>query len=131
MCHDLAFQLETWKPDLIVGVVRGGVVPALHLSHELEKPMDVISWQTRDNTKQEHKNSIIESILSGARVAFVDDINDSGRTFQEIKKTYAVGDDPQVKFVSLVQKTCTALTSDHCSLILGNEKWIVYPWEKV
>lgn len=131
MCHDLAFQTETWKPDIIVGIQRGGLVPALHLSHELEKPLETILWQTRDNNKQEHNNALIEEIVNGSRVLFVDDINDSGRTIRELKEAYCIGDDPQVKFATLVQKTTTGLTSDFSSLIIGNEKWIVYPWEKV
>lgn len=130
MCHDLTFQLETQKVDLVVGIKRGGVVPALHLSHELEKPMEVITWQTRDVQEQCHNEIILEKIRDGARVVFVDDINDSGRTLREVMDFYA--EHPEnVFFATLIEKTNTAHPSDFSSLKLGNEKWIVFPWEKV
>jgi hypoxanthine phosphoribosyltransferase len=132
MCHDLAFQIETWKPDLLVGIKRGGVVPALHLSHHLDKPMEIITWQTRDNSHQEHNQNLIEQILDGKRVVFVDDINDSGVTITEISHVYNVNNEMHnVMFATLIEKVDTSKRSDVSSLILGNDKWIVFPWEKV
>lgn len=131
MCKDLVFQLETWKPDVIVGIKRGGVVPALHLSHDLEKPMEIVTWQTRDKHHQEHNKDLIKRIADGEKVVFVDDINDSGRTIKELEEIYYNKDADNVKFATLVQKTATIRPSDFRSLELGNKSWVVYPWEKV
>ena len=132
MCHDLAFQLETQKIDLVVGIKRGGVVPALHLSHELEKPMEVITWQTRDREEQEHNELIKEMIREGKRVAFVDDINDSGRTLQEVTDAYGSDEgNDNIYTATLIEKVDSETKADFSSLQLGNEKWIVFPWEKV
>ena len=131
MCHDLVFQLEPEKVDLVVGIKRGGVVAALHLSHELEKPMEVITWQTRDENEQEDNLVIREMIEEGRRVVFVDDINDSRRPCKEVLDSYAPNGEENVLFASLIEKTSTDHTSHFSSLQLGNSKWIVFPWEKV
>ena len=36
-----------WNPDVIVAVARGGCVPGVYLSHLLNKPLEIITWQLR------------------------------------------------------------------------------------
>lgn len=128
MCHNIAHDVSKLKPDLIVGITRGGLLPALHLSHALERPMSTIVWQTRDSSQQQHDQQLQQSIDQGQVVVFVDDINDSGRTFTEISAAYRC-DRPNVHFASLVKKIETAFPSTS-SLTLSDSRWIVFPWEK-
>ena len=65
----------------------------------------------------------------GARIVFVDDINDSGRTFLEISKRYH-GARPNIKFTSLVMKQETDFPYASSALTLSDKRWIVFPWEK-
>lgn len=129
MCHHLAYNLVTRKPDLIVGVKRGGVVPALHLSHELDKPMEVITWQTRDVQVQEHNQVIKDAISDGKTVVFVDDINDTGTTIKQLRDAY--GDHKNVLFATLVEKVASAQYTDVTALRIDDPRWVVFPWEKI
>ena len=128
MCHNIAYDVSKIKPDLIVGITRGGLLPALHLSHALDRPMMTISWQTRDAANCEHNVAIQHMIDTGSTVVFVDDINDTGRTFSEISKAYHC-DRPNVHFISLVQKLETRYPAT-AALTLSDDRWIVFPWEK-
>ena len=128
MCHNITYDVSKIKPDIIVGITRGGLLPALHLSHHLERPMMTIQWQTRDASKCEHNKELQSMIDKGKTVVFVDDINDTGRTFSEISKAYHCSR-PNVHFVSLVSKTET-LYPANAALSLHDERWIVFPWEK-
>jgi hypoxanthine phosphoribosyltransferase len=71
------------KYDLIVGVVRGGLIPATHLSHLLEVPLATLMWSSsgvRDSSNQH----ITTALSSGKRVLVVDDIIDDGTTARGI-----------------------------------------------
>lgn len=75
-----------FAPDIIVGVARGGLVPATMLSHYLEKPLMVINYSLRDNkvTQTSEVNDMTRKIKEGLSVLLVDDICDSGDTLRKI-----------------------------------------------
>ena len=79
-----------WDPDLIIAIARGGCVPGVYLSHLLDKPLEVVTWQTRDGLRKEWPN-----MHEGRQVLLVDDINDSGLTFKQIHDCFY--DDYQYK----------------------------------
>ena len=128
MCESIASDIKLTNPDIIVGITRGGLIPAVHLSHILDVPMTTLCWQTRDESVQEEKQDLIEMIDSGLTVVFVDDINDSGRTFSEISQLYD-GKRDNVHFFSLVQKASTEFFAP-AALTFDDERWIVFPFEK-
>ena len=128
MNQNLVHDVSKFKPDIIVGITRGGLLPALHLSHHLDRPLQTIIWQTRDVNKCERDKQLQEKIDTGSRVVFVDDINDTGRTFSEISKAYH-GARSNVMFISLVQKLETTHPAT-AALTLNDDRWIVFPWEK-
>lgn len=125
MCINLEREVSKMKPDLIVGITRGGLLPALHLSHALGVKMTTVAWQTRDELNQEHSEHVQSFIDNGSTVVFVDDINDTGTTFHGIDNMYKGG-----KFVSLVEKCDSSFKGDFASLKLDDERWLVFPWEK-
>lgn len=129
MCHNLEDIASKLKPDLIVGIVRGGLLPALHLSHALERPMETVTWQTRDETRQQFNGIVDNYIMSDNVVLFVDDINDTGRTFKDLAKAYKTNTKKNVHFISLVEKTASDFHGT-AALTLDDPRWIVFPWEK-
>lgn len=119
-CLDIARQIakDQWRPDYIVGISRGGLIPATLLSHYLDVPMKPLQVSLRDNgecvsdcgmaedalgyPKQErivYNENDMASILDAAgslleegenfkNILVVDDINDSGATIAWIKKDW-------------------------------------------
>ena len=96
ICREIA--VSDWRPDYIVGITRGGLVPAVMLSHYLNVPMHTLNVSLRDN--DEHIGP--ESNLWMAEEAFgynaepkniliVDDINDSGATINWIMEDWRSG----------------------------------------
>ena len=129
MCHNITHDVSKIKPDMIVGITRGGLVPALHLSHHLDRPMETLMWQTRDAEKQQYCDVIQQAIDTGKTVLFVDDINYTGRTFKDLAKAYNTNTKPDVHFISLVEKTASNFFGT-AALTLDDPRWIVFPWEK-
>lgn len=112
------------NPTLIVGIARGGLTPAVMLSHYLNIPMECVLWQTRDGGIKEDNEAVAAAIGAGASVVFIDDINDSGTTMNQIKNHYGNG-----IFVCLIEKKQSNFTCDHAEMITDTERWINFPWE--
>ena len=132
MCKDLEYHVSKLKPSLIVGITRGGLLPALHLSHSLNIPMETIYWSTRDAQRQEYNTVVGQDLVKGHTVVFVDDINDSGVTFAQVSSAYSRRDadrSEQVKCVSLVEKVSSSFTTHASALRIDDPRWIVFPWE--
>lgn len=98
ICRDIS--LEEWKPDLVVGITRGGLLPAKLISHYFNVPMHSLDVSLRDNNisvsdlglsadalgcvpKQDKLGTSIDPFYR-KNILIVDDINDSGDTFNWI-----------------------------------------------
>ena len=78
-----------WQPDYIVGINRGGLTPAVMLSHFLNKPMYTLDIRLRDGAREPESNiKMAFDAWEGKNILIVDDINDTGATFQWIKKDW-------------------------------------------
>jgi hypothetical protein len=77
---------DDFKPDVVVGIARGGLVPATMLSHYLGKPLQTINYSLRDNMVS-HVSEISDAarkIKEGNSILLVDDICDSGETLRKV-----------------------------------------------
>ena len=126
MCEDITQEVSKIKPDIVVGITRGGLLPAIHVSHHLSRPMTTIRWQTRDEQEQEYNDKLKKMIADKKTVVFVDDINDTGKTFKELNSYYK-GD--TVHYISLIKRLGTVFDAP-ASLTIDDERWLVFPWEK-
>jgi len=97
---------STYQIDYIFGLQRGGLIPAVMLSHKLNIPM------TQELTRQ--------------NILVVDDICDSGETFKEFFLEY-----PNSIFACLHFKPHTSsFNPDFSANKFFSDAWIVYPWER-
>lgn len=133
MLEKIEYDLRNFEVDLVVGVARGGVVPALSLSHGLEVPMEVIKWQTRDGSVQEHNEVVKQAILDGKNVVFVDDINDSGKTLNQLIHAYGYDlvENPNFMSAVLVEKVMSKERALVTGLRVDTHDWIIFPWESL
>lgn len=143
---------STWQPDYIVGITRGGLYPALLLSHYLDVPMHALGVSLRDE-----KENGCESNLWMAEDAFgynmeepkniliVDDINDTGATFNWIVEDWQSSCLPNdtvwnnvwnnnVRFCAIVDNAASEFKHkiDYSAMKIDKSKndcWIVFPWE--
>ena len=112
----LASQVKL-KPEFVLGIARGGLVPAVMLSHKLKVPFKSTIWQYRDGEARER-------IWVPDHTLIVDDINDSGDTFCEVTK----GITTKHQTMSLWTRKNSKFNVDYSARLCYNE-WIVFPWE--
>ena len=164
MCVSIVNQMyaDNWKPDYIVGITRGGNVPATIISNitgircealkvslrdgETGKTGDSMLWMAEDAFGYNDGTKVTAGPLE-KKILIVDDINDTGATFNWIIEDWKQGclpNDPKwdnvfgnnVRFATLTDN----LSSDFNSTIsyschdvnkAEEDVWLVYPWEHV
>lgn len=118
--------------DYVVGINRGGLVPALILSHLFKKPLETINWSTRDFKRQEHNFKIAQDLANGSNILLVDDINDSGQTFLDLINDWEYTDESKGKLVKVtpIQRYTTKCPSDFYGDLITVDNWVLFPWEQ-
>ncbi len=137
--HAIARLVESdgWQPDFLIGIGRGGLVPAAYLSHRLGLPLLTVDHSTGDpGFGDELLEKLAAKFKAGARMLIVDDINDSGGTINYLRAAIEARiDDPaRLRVAVLVHNVRSrALAEYHGSEIdRGSDKrWHVFPWEAV
>tara|TARA_B100000287_G_C20177033_1_gene600626 strand:- start:22 stop:480 length:459 start_codon:yes stop_codon:yes gene_type:complete len=118
----------------IVGVYRGSLPIATHLSNVLECPMSIIKFQSRDGEDEKAEwllNMTNDKKLHPKffpKLIVIDDVYDTGKTFRAIKKLPEFIKNPDYSLIALFgNKNDDGVNYLHEQLY----RWIVYPWERV
>lgn len=97
ICHDI--NQNNWRPDYVVGLTRGGLLPAVMISHYFNIPCHTLKISLRDHVDTESNLWMPEDAIGyipeeerkanggwthlnkyRKNILIVDDINDSGET---------------------------------------------------
>ena len=142
---------DNWKPDYVVGLTRGGLVPAVMLSHYLSVPMNTLKVSLRDDGDTESNLWMAEDalghmteeeqILAAAmccpkertKILIVDDINDTGSTLQWIKDDWQSSCMPNnpdwgsvwgnnVRVAVMVNNEASAFTADYAGININKNE---------
>jgi len=121
-----------FKPDVIVGISRGGWVPARVLSDLLENA-NLANVRVEcyvgigESYNQARLAQGVSADVEGKHVLAVDEITDSGRSLQ-LAVAHLLGQGArQVKTASLFCKPNSAFEPDFCEK--QTMSWVVFPWE--
>jgi hypoxanthine phosphoribosyltransferase len=139
-------QRDAWMPNYVVGLTRGGLVPANLISQYLDVPMECLKVSLRDDASQPESNLwMAEDAYEGKRILIVDDINDSGATLNWIREDWQESCLPEadrwfkiwgdtVRVATLVdnESSTSELNVSYTAVGLNKAEedvWIVFPWE--
>ena len=144
---------DNWRPDYIVGMTRGGLVPAVMMSNMTGIKMHALDVRFRDITEGYQPESLVwmahDAFVKGKNILIIDDINDTGKTLKwvmedwekhgqnglpatEVKKPEDVWHN-SVRFACLIDNGGSEFdTCDYTSLEIDkreDDTWVVFPWE--
>ena len=145
ICRDIA--VSGWRPDYIVGITRGGLIPAVMISHYLGVPMKSLDVSLRDGGDTETNAWMAEDAYgyneAPKNILIVDDINDTGATLDWIIQDWQ--GNPQskdrrwddvwgnnVRFAVLIDNEESEATIDYSAWDINkaaNPEWCVFHWE--
>lgn len=121
-----------FDPEIIIGVARGGMIPAGALTYALGvKLTDAINVEFYTDVSETLPDPIllapmldIDSIR-GRRLLVVDDVADSGRTLALVLKLLR-GFGAEVRSAVVYAKPTTIVDPDY--VWKRTDQWIVFPW---
>ncbi len=121
-----------YTPDIIVGVARGGLIPARILTDLLEVPLLAIIQvefyvDIALSTLEPTLKQALTTNITGKRALLVDDISDTGKSLNLAKTHLHQKGAIETRTATLYIKPGRITTSDYYEKQTG--KWVVFPWE--
>jgi len=122
-----------FKPDVIVAIIRGGLVPARLLSDYLDVN-DILTLEIKlyegigIRGRRPYLRQPLTGDIHGKKILLVDDISDTGLTLELAKEVVSFYLPGEVRTASLYIKPWTSIVTDYYAEV--TDKWVVFPWEK-
>lgn len=136
--HYIAARIKEshWAPDFVIGIGRGGLCPAVYLSHATSIPLLSVDYSSHIPDFAADLIVKLAGRSMDQRLLFVDDINDSGGTIAHLKAALvaAGGNLGNVRFATLIDNVASSERVDYRFRTIDrsqNKDWFVFPWEKV
>ncbi len=127
---------EGWRPDFLVGIGRGGLVPAAYLSHRTAIPMLSVDHSSGEpGFGDDLLAKLAAKLRAGSRLLIVDDINDSGGTIAYLREAIeerAGTDADRLRVAVLVSNIRSIARVEYHSRLIDrsvDKRWFVFPWE--
>jgi hypoxanthine phosphoribosyltransferase len=143
MCRDIV--VSGWRPDYVVGITRGGLTPAVMISHWFGVPCETLKVSLRDGGEPESNLWMAEDAFNDKNILVVDDINDTGATFNWIMQDWPSGIysekqqwnsiwNGNVRFAAVIDNLASQCTvkMDYTAMEINkaeNDVWVDFPWE--
>lgn len=130
----LAWRLDGKGPDggnwrSIVAITRGGMAPAMIVARELGvRIVDTISVKSYSHQDQSEARVLKEPNASmmedGTGILVVDDLVDSGKTLELVRRLY-----PKAHFATVYAKPLGEPQVDTFITGVSQDTWIFFPWD--
>ena len=130
----LAWRLDGKGPDngawkAVVGITRGGLVPAMIVSRELDiRVVDTISVKSYSHQAQTEARVIKfpqpDLMGDGTGILIVDDLVDSGKTLELVRGLY-----PNAHCATVYAKPSGRAQVETYITEVSQDTWIFFPWD--
>ena len=152
MASELEFEIPSWdqiyklllnlastvrkngfKPDIIIGVSRGGWPPARVMSDLLENPnLANVTAEFYVGVAETKGKPVITQPVSvpvrAKKVLVVDDVADTGESLRLVRAHLGEQGASEVKIATIYYKPWSVLIPDYYEK--ETRSWIVFPWER-
>ena len=135
LVRKLAFAIRAagYCPQIVVAIGRGGYVPARVLCDYFDV-MDLASVKLEHYRATERQASVqvkypLAADLTDRRVLVVDDVSDTGETFEAaIEHIFGHSRPASVRTAVLHHKQVSRFVPDYYAEKVTRWRWIIYPW---
>lgn len=136
-CWDLTKKIESLNIGSIIGLGRGGLIPATMIANmlDIQKVYNIGAFSYKGPYDQQSELSIYQWIPADCGVVVknqiilvVDDLVDSGESLKKIAKDLR-NQLCCIKTATLYTKPRTVFVPDYSVREFSNDDWLVFPWE--
>ncbi len=117
----LKYKKELKGVDFVVGMSRGGLIPAVLIATRLDKPLIVVYIDKNDQVYLDRAEWI-----QGKQVLFVDDIVRTGKTFSKILALLKKSGVREIKSFTLFYLRSSSIRPTWTTIISQDKKM---PWD--
>jgi hypoxanthine phosphoribosyltransferase len=118
--------------DIVIGIARAGLFPATAVACALRRELYPVRVTRRVNDIVQYESPIwrvdVSSMVTGQRVAVIDEIADSGETLALVASRALERGARQVWTVSLVAHSWADPKPDFTALV--SDALVIFPWDK-
>ncbi len=123
-----------FKPDLVIGIARGGLVPACALCDLLLRKdlasIKVEHWGMASTLGKAKIKFHLPMDISGKKILIVDDVADTGDTCSLVMDYLKEKNPAEVRTAALHYKTSSTFIPDYWGEKQEEWRWIIYPWSR-
>ena len=137
LVRELAFSIRAsgFRPDIVVAIARGGFVPARLICDFLEV-MDLTSFRIEHYHGQQREvcarvRDPLSVNVRGKRVLVVDDLSDTGETFDEATRHLVEHGALEGHTAALHFKLGSKFEPDFYAKKIRKWRWLSYPWARM
>jgi hypoxanthine phosphoribosyltransferase len=123
------------KYDYVIGIANGGLIPATLIAKRLKLKTMSVGLESYDGkdfknvTLWSEINKRLYILQQHGLCLLVDDISDSGKSFNYIKNAYLKNEEILCDTASLVVKPKTSFMPDYFAMNVHTDTWVKFPWE--
>jgi hypoxanthine phosphoribosyltransferase len=121
---------DNYKPDCIIALLRGGIVPARIFSDHFNILIDFfaldVKLYTGVNERMENAKIKAFNVDTKGKHLIIDDIHDSGKTMEAVLE-HLKG--KEVTTATIFWKESAKNKPDYYAEVAKENEWIVFPWE--
>ena len=132
LCRDLAVRAAAYAPDAVVGIARGGWLPATVLACMLRCELYPMRLSRREGDRLVHETPQIllppPAQVAGRRVLLVDEIADTGVTLALGVRTLKRAGAADLRTAVLVCHSWASPRPDFVAL--DTDAFVINPWER-
>ena len=126
VANELARKLNGEHYDVVIGINRGGLIPARLIAELIDvKNIDIIDMKM-------FVKEIFDRFEKYERILIVDDINDTGETFMKIRgmlEDNKMNNPKLIRVASLFKRYNSKFENSLEGEIVTDNKWLIFPWE--
>jgi len=131
-CQTQKIQTQSYRPDVIVSISRGGLISARILTDLLETPeLEILQIEFYTGINQTRFKPTIKQPLNhnfaGKKTLIVDDIADSGESLKLAQTHLQELCAKEIKTATLFKKPFSTITPDFYEKQTSH--WVVFPWD--
>ena len=131
---ELSVEIEksNFKPDIIVGMARGGWIPARIISDCLGNPnLANVSVEFYENLGETKRKPMIKQPISisvrNKKILLVDDVVDTGKSVKLVETHLRNNGASSIKIASVYYKPWSIAIPEYYQK--ETQLWIIFPWE--
>ena len=128
-------ELDRYKPDCVIALLRGGVIPARIFSDFFDILLDFYALDVKlyngigiTNDKPEIR-TFFGADISNKNILIIDDIWDSGKTMAAVLEHFKIHRE-MITTATLFYKQSAMGMPDYYYETVMDDEWVVFPWER-